>query len=109
RHVRDSLVERLLVSLDLIGFERGIDQELGLLRQRGRGPRESATHCDAGGALPPTLAYQETHCVLSPRIDLQPKNATPNACSKQMRSISRIRLDVPDRTSIEPSCARARA
>jgi hypothetical protein len=31
------LVEAFLVGLELVGLERGVDQQLGLLRQRGAG------------------------------------------------------------------------
>ena len=57
--VRVGLVERLLVGLDLVGLERGVDEQLGLLR--GGGPRDqhgtaATTAADAIG-LPASDAW----------------------------------------------------
>src|SRR5438046_2388958 len=54
RDIRIRLVERLLVRFDLIGLERRVDEELGLLRQCLPGPeRCDGNHRRRRDALPP--------------------------------------------------------
>jgi hypothetical protein len=69
--IRIGLAERVFVSLDLIGFERGVDEELRFLRGSGAGDKEARRHChdsaDASEGLTP-VAWNSFHVFAPSRL-----------------------------------------